>query len=280
MSSLTSVERVLLEKLLKMGGGYVLGFTNDSFQRYMQEAAGIDIYSSRYETQGDSKAKRLRTFWDLESDATVGKLLQSLLEYEQAVCDDADEQHQALRTKCAGIVDRLLGRPARQPSAAKTDEDLLNEDFSDIELERLRLEGSVLEVIKLRLCEAQICLQSKAYLSTVIMCGSILEALLLGRAQASPFDFNRTNSAPKDRDGRVRKFTDWSLGNLIDCATELHALSLDVKRFGHALREFRNYVHPYQQISSGFQPDEHTARISIQVLKAAIADLTGMRGRQ
>ena len=44
----------------------------------------------------------------------------------------------------------------------------------------------------------------------------------------------------------------------------------DVKKFSHALRDFRNYIHPYQQMSIGFQPDEHTARICFQVLKAAL----------
>lgn len=44
------------------------------------------------------------------------------------------------------------------------------------------------------------------------------------------------------------------------------------------LRDFRNYIHPYEQWSSGFNPDEHTALISWQVLKAAIHDLSGKGG--
>ena len=39
-------------------------------------------------------------------------------------------------------------------------------------------------------------------------------------------------------------------------------------------RGFRNYIHPYQQQASNFAPDEHTARICLQVLKAAIAQLS------
>ena len=49
-----------------------------------------------------------------------------------------------------------------------------------------------------------------------------------------------------------------------------HNMKEDVKKFSHALRDFRNYIHPYQQMSIGFQPDEHTARICFQVLKAAL----------
>jgi hypothetical protein len=46
-----------------------------------------------------------------------------------------------------------------------------------------------------------------------------------------------------------------------------------VKKYSHSLRDFRNYIHPYEQLSSRFDPDIKTAKISFQVLKAAIADL-------
>ena len=42
-------------------------------------------------------------------------------------------------------------------------------------------------------------------------------------------------------------------------------------------KDFRNYIHPRQQLSQNFNPDMHTAKISWQVLQAAIADLTGKR---
>ena len=93
----------------------------------------------------------------------------------------------------------------------------------------------------------------------------------------NPRSFNQAASAPKDKDGKVRPFQDWSLAQFIDAAHSLGLLKLDVKKFGHALRDFRNYIHPYQQMASGFAPDEHTAEICLQVLKAAIASLSGDR---
>jgi hypothetical protein len=39
------------------------------------------------------------------------------------------------------------------------------------------------------------------------------------------------------------------------------------------MRDFRNYIHPYQQLSSNFDPDEHTAKMCLQVLNAVISDL-------
>lgn len=60
---------------------------------------------------------------------------------------------------------------------------------------------------------------------------------------------------------------------MIDVAHELGWLGVDVKRFSHSLREFRNLVHPYQQLKEGVIPDEDTCKISWQVVRASINDL-------
>ena len=72
----------------------------------------------------------------------------------------------------------------------------------------------------------------------------------------------------------VLKFQDWTLNNLIDVAKEVGFLNEDVKKFSHSLRDFRNYIHPRLQADAKFNPDEHTAKICFQVLKAAIYQIT------
>lgn len=111
----------------------------------------------------------------------------------------------------------------------------------------------------------------------IFLCGSSLEGLLLDAATKQPQQFNTAKSAPKDKDEKVRPLHDWSLESLINVAHEVGLISLDVKKFGHSLKDFRNYIHPRQQAAQGFKPDEHTAKISWQVLQAAIADLSGKR---
>jgi hypothetical protein len=83
MSSLRFVEKDCFERLFGMSGGYVLDFSNQSFRQFLRESAKIDIYSERYATDGDSKARRLRSFIELESDPLVGKTLADLMEYWQ-----------------------------------------------------------------------------------------------------------------------------------------------------------------------------------------------------
>lgn len=107
------------------------------------------------------------------------------------------------------------------------------------------------------------------------MCGSVLEGLLLGMAISNMKEFNQSTSSPKDKESKkVLAFQDWTLSNLIDVSHEIGLIGLDVKKFCHNLRDFRNYIHPYLQMASGFTPDIDTARISWQVLQAAITDLT------
>ena len=73
------------------------------------------------------------------------------------------------------------------------------------------------------------------------------------------------------------RFHEWSLAQLIDVACEVGMLKPDIKKFSHGLRDFRNYIHPYEQVVSGFAPDEHTAKVCLQVLKATLASLAAER---
>ena len=77
----------------------------------------------------------------------------------------------------------------------------------------------------------------------------------------------------KKKTGKVKQFHEWSLSGFIDVARELRIIQHDTQKFSHSLRDFRNYIHPFEQMSSGFKPREHTAKICLQVLKAAIYEI-------
>lgn len=81
MANLKSLEKRKLEKYFEMGGGYVCDFTNRTFQDFVFENTGIDIYSEKYSLGSGSKAYRMRAFWEKESDYLVAKLLDEMLEY-------------------------------------------------------------------------------------------------------------------------------------------------------------------------------------------------------
>lgn len=153
-----------------------------------------------------------------------------------------------------------------------TEDEFLMQSFS-VNVTQLGLDSRLIDIISLRLKEAEACVKKDAPLSAVIMIGSILEGILLGIASSYPRLFNQAQCAPKDEAGTVRKFPDWTLNNFIDVAFEIGFLKRDVKKFSHVVRDFRNYIHPYSQMISQFSPDKQTALICLQVLKAAICQI-------
>jgi len=110
-------------------------------------------------------------------------------------------------------------------------------------------------------------------LAVILLAGSTLEGVLLSLATDHPRHFNSAKSSPKDSVGKVLPFHKWTLSSFIDVAKDLSLIQHDTYRFSHALRDFRNYIHPFEQMSSGFSPREHTAKICLQVLKAGITEI-------
>lgn len=277
MSTLKVLERECFEELFGMGSGYVMDFSNRTFSEFFQEIARINIYSDKYAAKGDSKAKRLRAFVELEADALVGKVLSELLEYWHYKTPHPSTRETTLLKRARQIAERLLGYPAPLQDSSKA---FLKQDFGPISLQKISSAGPLVPILESRLDEAIRCLNADSPLAVIFHCGSILEGLLLALACANPQQFNQAPNSPKDKASNVKQFHEWTLAQFIDVACELGYLKLDIKKFSHALRDFRNYIHPYEQMSAHFNPDKHTAEICLQVLKAAIASLSGKRGSQ
>lgn len=145
----------------------------------------------------------------------------------------------------------------------------------DKSIDDIGLDYNITEILKIRMIEAESNIKIGCSLSAIILIGSIAEGVLLGIATKYPRIFNMANSAPTNQnDGRVKPFNAWTLNNFIEVAYELDIIHEDVKKFTHVLREFRNYIHPYQQLCSKFNPDIDTAAICLQVLKALIAQIS------
>lgn len=111
MSDLNFKEKRCFEKILEMGSGYVLDFSNRTMQEFIIDAMGVDIYLEKYSIKGDSKANRLRGFWEIESNYHVGLLLEKMLEYWLAQIHtgerDYDYKDENLHKECLKIVERL-----------------------------------------------------------------------------------------------------------------------------------------------------------------------------
>jgi len=80
LSRLTYIEKQKLERELRMAGGYVLNFSNRTFEEFFREVVGVQIYDSRYDRGSSSKANRMRAFWDVATEAQLRLLFSGLLE--------------------------------------------------------------------------------------------------------------------------------------------------------------------------------------------------------
>lgn len=138
----------------------------------------------------------------------------------------------------------------------------------------LKLEPGLGEILSDRWDQAQKCLNAGAHLAATIIMGSMLEGMLLAVLQRFPKEANQCGSAPQDsRTGKVRYFAEWTLADMINVAHDMGWIDLDVKKFSHALRDFRNLIHPYQQMATKTFPDQDTCEISWLVVQAAANDL-------
>jgi abortive infection Abi-like protein len=103
MSNLNFSERQKFEKLFEMSSGYVLDFSNRTFQEFVFDSVGLDIFAEKYSAGSGSKANRLRAFFEKEPNHVVGKLLNSILDYGK----EGRERLLAF-SECRQVAQRLL----------------------------------------------------------------------------------------------------------------------------------------------------------------------------
>jgi hypothetical protein len=116
-----------------------------------------------------------------------------------------------------------------------------------------------------RLDETIACQEGGAYMSAVIMMGSLLEGVLVEVFR------QRGTAAPN---GAMTP-----LQHLITRAHQLGYIQADVHEFSQSLRDFRNLVHVHKQLRTGHAPDRDTARVCWWVVVAALNDLAASAPR-
>lgn len=264
MSSLKNYELKIFENIFGMGGGYVLDFSNSSFSQFFSDYI-VDIYDDKYSINGDSKANRLRAFVKIENDKLVGQVLSDLLKYTKTI------NNIQIPEEAQNIINRLLGLK-QEPKLSEEDQ-FLKKEFGKINLSFIK-DLFLAQVLNDRLNEIEITMKNKAYLSSIFLMGSVLEGVLFELAYSNPALFNTAKSSPKRQGEKSAKpFSEWTLNNLIDVSHEIGFIREDVKRYIQSLRDFRNFIHPREQILLKFKPDKHTVEISFKVLQASISQI-------
>lgn len=71
----------ILEDLFEMRTGYVIDFSNNTFQNFIKGSIGIDIYNDAEYHEYTSKANKLRQIFNTETEFKVIKLIKDLIDY-------------------------------------------------------------------------------------------------------------------------------------------------------------------------------------------------------
>ena len=130
------------------------------------------------------------------------------------------------------------------------------------------------EILRLRWREVERCLRAEAYLAATIMMGSLLEGVLFFLFRENPKAARQCSCAPKKGD-KVKDFAEWKLGEMIDAAREMEWIGYGIKKLSHSVRDFRNLVHPAEQLKNNESPGHPVAKISWQIVQTAIRDEIG-----
>lgn len=85
------------------GYGYVLDFSDKTFQEFFEDEFGIDIFTAEYEVDGSSKRNRLITFFGRSEKHIALRALRALWERREGLLDSLQnsDEAQAARAKSA-----------------------------------------------------------------------------------------------------------------------------------------------------------------------------------
>ncbi|MCT1806694.1 hypothetical protein [Dermabacter hominis] len=257
----------MLEDLFGMPSGYVMDFSNASFASFVEPWIGVDPYD-RY--QG-AKAAVLRQIWAKEPSEVVAQLNLDLLDHWRFIARRDEKTPTAYEQDVIDTATAVF-QSASIPALSADDVAFLNKDLGTLNLDALPSELTAGQVIADRMGEIDRALDADAPLAVIFLVGSTVEGLLSEVAMGHRTEFLRSPAAPI-LEGKTKPLDQWSLSELIAVARACGVLSEDVAEHADQVRNFRNYIHPRQQLKEGFAPRIETARIAQQVLKGVLADL-------
>lgn len=124
------------------------------------------------------------------------------------------------------------------------------------------------QILIRRWAECENCVAVKATLASIVMMGGLLEALFLTRINvAGTASLSGNPKCPKEKGGRIKSLKDWTLWDMIEVADAEKWISVTLKSIGHLLRDYRNWIHPHKELSSGTTLGPDDSQMLWQVVK-------------
>lgn len=117
---------------------------------------------------------------------------------------------------------------------------------------------------------------AEAHLGTIVACGSVVEGLLTWALSQKEQIALKSSKAFKNKAGQVRPIEEWNLSNLIEVSVELGVIGKTAKDASWALKDFRNFIHPYNVLKQSARPD---AALAMSAMAALLEITRSLRGK-
>lgn len=117
--------------------------------------------------------------------------------------------------------------------------------------------------------EIQRALIAGCHKSVIILAGSAIETILVDCLLADVARARRSSKAPTEPD-----ITRWDLNDLINVGVDLDIVNAGVEKLSHSVRQYRNLVHPGNEIRNKLTCEKEEARIAVEVLHIIHRDLS------
>lgn len=115
----------VVERVLNMSSGYVLDFSNRTFDEFISHEVGVDATAPRFSVDGGSKARRLRAILPSLAAGQQAKLLRAILNYRDSPAHAGldvldDEWRQAYEKIIRGLEKQVAHANATYASSSWT----------------------------------------------------------------------------------------------------------------------------------------------------------------
>lgn len=132
-------------------------------------------------------------------------------------------------------------------------------------------EPAIRAVVERDYVEIQRAFVAECWKSAIILSGGAIEALLIDVLLQDLAKASAAKSTPtRDSNDPSR----WGLSDLIAVAIELRKITAGAEKLSHSVREYRNLVHPGNEVRSKLAFGQEEARIAIEVLHLVHRDLS------
>jgi hypothetical protein len=128
--------------------------------------------------------------------------------------------------------------------------------------------GDLRSIIERDYCEIQRAFVSSCWKSVIILAGGMIEAILADLLQHNSTRLKDSGKAPEEPD-----ISKWDLVDLINVAVDLSLISQGVEKLSHPIRQYRNLIHPGNEIRNKLTFDAEEARIAVEVVNIVYRDL-------